>query len=42
MTYLPNRTSVVIAIYLYIRKKLTFTATFLVHVPDQFDAFFNQ
>ena len=38
MTYVPNRTSAVIAVYL--RRKLAFTAIFLV-LPDQFDAFFN-
>ena len=37
MAYLPNRTSVVIAVYL--RRKLTFTANLFILVPDQFDAF---
>ena len=38
MTYLPNRTSVAIAVHL--RIKLTFTIFFLL-LPDQFDAFSN-
>ena len=39
MAYLPNRTSVAIAVYL--RRKLTSTAIFFVLLPDQFDAMFN-
>ena len=40
MTYLPNRTSVVVTA-ICLRRKLTFTAIFIVLLPDQFDAFFN-
>ena len=39
MEYLPNRTSVLIAVYL--RRKFAFTAIFLVLLPVQFDAFLN-
>ena len=39
MAYLPNRTTVVIAVYL--RTKLTFTAIFFVLLPAQFDTFLS-